>query len=367
MAAKRFSDAELALVRDTRVASTVLFNALSMAGGARWDLAEYDGAEEQFHERLAVASRDAAPDDMDVARAQGNMGLILQAKSHFADAQAMYEQILATYQKVLGPDHPSTLAMRRDLGLSYYHQGLYAQARTMLEQVLAAQRAKLGNEHPALAGTEINLGLVLTDSGDLPGADRVLSEALGIFEKKYGRDYEGATIALGDIAGVHMLRGELDRAAAELTEVMGRENKPSAIDPDGFVTFYRIGEVKRRLAQTTGAVELEREALAGAQKVRGESSRYTAMVHHMLALSLRDSGDGAGAERELRAALASYAGHIPQAEHPLLRPCDTTSPCCCSRERPIEPKACACSRKQLPCTRNFSAWTSRAHKPRALR
>ncbi|MEO5561018.1 MAG: serine/threonine-protein kinase [Dokdonella sp.] len=317
VAAKRFSDAELALVRDARVAPAVLFNALSMAGSAHWGLSDYDGAEAQFREALAVASHDAAPDDMNVARAQANMGLILQAKSRFAQAQAMYEAVLATYQKVLGPDHPSTLAMHRDLGLSYYHQGLYAQARTTLEQVLAAQRVKFGNEHPALAGTEINLGLVLTDSGDLPAADRVLGEALGIFEKKYGRDYQGATIALGDIAVVHMLRGDLDRAAAELSEVMQRQNKPDAIDPDGFATFYRLGEVKRRLAQAAAAVELERKALIGAQKVRGESSRYTAMAHHLLALSLRDAGDEAGAEHELRAALASYASYIPQAEHPL--------------------------------------------------
>ncbi|MEO5624991.1 MAG: tetratricopeptide repeat protein, partial [Dokdonella sp.] len=315
--AKRFSDAELALVRDTEVSSTVLFNALLTAGGARWGLSDYDGAQAEFLESLEIALRDAAPDDMDVARARANMGLILQATSHFAQAQTMYEQILATYQKVLGPDHPSTMAVRRDLGLSYYHQGLYAKARTMLEQVLAAQRIKFGNEHPALAGTEINLGLVLTDSGELPEADRILGDALDIFEKKYGREHQGATIALGNIAVVHMLRGDLDRAAAELSEVMQRENKPGAIDPDGFVTLYRLGEVKRRQAKAAAAMELERKALIGAQRVRGESSRYTAMAHHLLALSLRDSGDGAGAERELRAALASYASYIPQAEHPL--------------------------------------------------
>ncbi|MEO7325063.1 MAG: serine/threonine-protein kinase, partial [Dokdonella sp.] len=317
-AAKRFSDAELALLRDAEGASTgFFFNALSTAGAARWGLSDYDGAAALFREGLAVASRDAAPDDMNVAHAQTNMGLILQAKSRFREAQSMYEAALATEQKVLGPDHPSTMAIRRDLGLSYYHQGLYAQARTTLEQVLAGQRAKFGNEHPALAGTEINLGLVLTDSGDLTEADRILNEALGIFEKKYGRAYQGATIALSNIAVVHMLRGELDRAAAELSEVMQRENKPGAIDPDGFSTFYRLGEVKRRQGQAAAAVELERKALVGAQKVRGESNRYTAMAHHLLALSLRDSGDGAGAERELRAALASYAGYVPQAEHPL--------------------------------------------------
>jgi hypothetical protein len=57
--------------------------------------------------------------------------------------------------------------------------------------------------------------------------------------------------------------------------------------------------------------------LATAQKERGENSRYTALNHHLTELALRDSGDTTGAERELRAALASFAGYLPGARHPL--------------------------------------------------
>ena len=41
------------------------------------------------------------------------------------------------------------------------------------------------------------------------------------------------------------------------------------------------------------------------------------MVHDGLGLALRDGGDVDGAIAELRAALASYAGYLPNAEHPL--------------------------------------------------
>jgi serine/threonine protein kinase/tetratricopeptide (TPR) repeat protein len=316
-AAKRYSDAELALVRQTGVAPRVLYDALASAGGARWGLADFGGAEAYFRDALAVASGDAAGDELAVSRAQTNLAMTMQATSRYVEAMPLTQQAAATEERILGLDHPTTLTTRRDLGLAYYHLGLYAQARTTLEQVLAAQRAKLGNENPALAGTEINLGLVLIDSGDLAQALSILGEALNIFEKKNGREYAGTRIALGNIAVAHMLSGDLDRAEAELDEVRAQENKPDFTDPEGYITLYRLGEVKRRRGDAAAAVALETKAVDDARKHRGENNRYTAMAHHLLGLALRDVGDARGAERELRAALASYAGYIPGAEHPL--------------------------------------------------
>ncbi|WP_165371461.1 serine/threonine-protein kinase [Pseudolysobacter antarcticus] len=316
-ALKRYADAVLALVRNAEVDPRLLYDALLDAGAASWGLSKPEEAESYFREALAVASRDAGPDDLDVANARANLGMALQGQSRFAEARQMKQQALTTDEKMLGPDHPVTLSVRRDLGLAYFHLGLYPQARAALEQTLAAQRRKLGDEHPTLAGTEINLGLVLIDSGDLVEADRILTEALDIFQKKYGRDYQGTQIVLGNLGLMHMLQGNLERAENELAEVMDKENKPGLAAHDGFITFYRLGEVKRRRGDTKAAIELESDALAAAQKIHGENSRYTAMAHHLLALALRDQGDTAGAERELHAALASYAGYIPQAEHPL--------------------------------------------------
>jgi eukaryotic-like serine/threonine-protein kinase len=316
-AVKRYADAELALIRHADVEPGWLYRALLNAGAGSWGLSKSEEAEAYFREALAVASHNAGPDDLDVANARSNLGTALQAESRYAEAAQMRQQALATEEKILGPDHPLTLAVRRDLGLSYFHLGFYSQARAALEQTLAAQRRKLGKENPALAGTEINLGLVLIESGDLTEADRVLTDALNIFQQKFGRDYEGARIALGNLGVTHMLQGDLERAEKELTEVSDQENKPGVEGHDSFASLYRLGDVKRQRGDVAIAIELQRSALAASQQAHGESSRYTATAHHLLALSLRDHGDAAGAERELRAALASYAGYIPQAEHPL--------------------------------------------------
>ena len=363
-AVKRYSDAELALARRADVDTSFLHRALLIAGSASWGLSNPEDAESYFREALAVASRDAGPDDLDVASARSNIGMVLQRKSRYAEARQMKQQALATDEKVLGPDHPLTMSARRDLGLSYFHLGLYPQARAALEQTLAAQRRKLGNEHPAVAGTEINLGLVLIDSGDLVEADRILTEALNIFQKKFGRDYQGTRIVLGNLGVTHMLQGDLERAEKELTEVRDQESKLGLAAQDSFITLYRLGDVKRQRGDVATAIELQRAALAAAQKAHGESSRYTAMAHHLLALSLRDQGDTAAAERELRAALASYAGYIPQAEHPLAATTRYELGLLLIQRDADRAEGIRLLTEAQACARNFSAWTSHARNRR---
>ncbi|HEX3124823.1 MAG TPA: serine/threonine-protein kinase [Rhodanobacteraceae bacterium] len=316
-AAKRFSDAELAVVRSAPVEPVVLYEALQTAGGASWGLETWKEAEGLYREALAVAEQQPHPDELSIATAQTNLAMSLQSQSRFSEAVSLQQQALAVEEKALGPNHPMTMALRRDMALAQQRIGHYGQARALFEQVLAAQRAKLGNDHPAIAGTEINLGALLIESGDADAAEKMLTESVAIFEKKYGRDFDGTRIALGNLAAAHTAQRKFDQAAAELAEVSAQETKRGQIDKDRVVTIGRLGEVARLRGDTQAAIELQRRAVGGAHEKYGENDRYTARAHNLLALALRDSGDDAGAVKEFRAALASYAAYIPQAAHPL--------------------------------------------------
>ena len=314
---KAYSDEELAIARkNSDDDPTVLFHALMTQGAAFWGLSQLSAAEATWRDALSVASGDAGPDSLDAAMARQNVAIALQTQSRFADAIQLEEQALATDKKILGPNHSLTLTLQQDLAEANFRMGNYAQARTLMEQTIAAQRATLGADHPAIAGAEINLGNVLLDSGDADAAERVLAESFTIFEKKYGRDYQGARLALGDLAAAHIAQGKLDQAQAELLDVLDREKKAGTPEMGDFIDHYRLGDVKRLQHDLKSAIELQQAALAASQKEHGENSRYTASAHLYLAASLRDSGDAAGAEREYRAALASYNGYLPNGEHP---------------------------------------------------
>ena len=291
-----------------------MVRALMTAGAASWGQARMDEAEALYRQALAIALRDGEPDSISVAKARSNIGLVLQRKSRYREASEIEKQALASEEKVLGSDHPWTLDLKRDLALANYHLGYYAQSRSAMEEVIAAQRRKLGDAHPAIAGTEINLGLLLVDSGDADAAERVLGESIAIFEKKYGRDYQGVRLALGNLAAAHIAQGKLERAQAELIEVLEREKKAGTPELGDFIDTYRLGDVKRLQGDFKSALELQHAALAASQKEHGENDRVTANAHLYLARSLRDSGDAESAEREFRAALTAY----PTAEPPFL-------------------------------------------------
>jgi tetratricopeptide (TPR) repeat protein len=314
---KRFSDDELAIARQISDDDPmVLFRALMTQGAAYWGLTQAGTAEKMWREALSVALRAAEPDSLEVANARQNIAIALQTQSRFEEAIQLEQQALETDRKVLGPNHLLTLAVQQDLAEANFRAGRYALARKLMEQTVDAQRVNLGADHPAVAGTEINLGNVLLDSDDFDDAERVLTESVAIFEKKYGRDYQGVRLALGDLAAAHIAQGKLDQAQSELLEVLEREKKAGTPEMGDFIDHYRLGDVKRLQGDFKSAIELQQAALAASQKDHGENSRYTASAHQYLAASLRDSGDEAGAVREYKATLASYAGYLPNGEHP---------------------------------------------------
>ncbi|MGA9422553.1 MAG: tetratricopeptide repeat protein [Rhodanobacteraceae bacterium] len=312
VAAERYAVADLALTKRSNLDAETRYQAATLAGGASWGLDRLDEAETHYRDALDMALH--ATDDLDVARARSNIAMVLQTRSRYIEAENQTRQALVIYRRVLGADHADTLGNQRALALAEFHLGHYVEARKLLEEVLAAQRKALGDRHPAIAGTLINLGLVLADSGDLDAAERSFSEARQIWETKYGHDYAGTLMAIGNLGYLHGLRGDLPAAERELAEVRAADMKR---DTEDVVDDYRLGEIRRLRGDPAGAARLDRKALETARKLYGENTRFAAVAHHCLGLALRDSGDAMGAERELRASLASFAGYIAHAEHPL--------------------------------------------------
>ncbi len=312
-AAKRYGEAAVALCGKFSVGDYALADSLWSLGNAEWGLRSLDRAEADFREALRLMVLTQGGDSPRVGLLHGNLAMVMRGQSRYAQALDETEQGLAIDEKALGPGHPKVLGEQGSLALTQYHLGRYRQARELLEHVAAAQRAQSGADNPAQAGTLINLGLVLIEVPDLDAAEKAFAESLRIWEKNYGREYPGAQSALGGLGSVHALQGRLDRAEAELTEVRANDDKHGAKDDASI--YYWLGEVQRARKDAAGAVLLDREALRRALAIGGEKNRYTALAHYYLGLALRDSGDIAGAESELRAALASFR-YIPNAWHP---------------------------------------------------
>jgi serine/threonine protein kinase len=312
--AKRYSAAAMVIAQRSRLEDALMADTLKQAGNAAWGVKSLDQARELYGESLAVSLHAQGPDSPMVASLHENLAHVFSAQARYGPAVQEMQQALAISTKILGAQHPSVLTQQGYLGLYNFDLGDYRTARTLLESVVAQQRAQAGAQSPVVALALGNLGVVLAESTDLDAAENAFAEALRIDETTNGRESEAAQIALGNLAYVHRLKGELDRAQTELLEVKRNEEKRS-IDDDPEL-YYQLGEVQRLRGNAAEAVELDRKALQFAQMDPGESSDSAALAHDYLGLALRDAGDTASAERELRASLASFAGYVPNAEHP---------------------------------------------------
>ncbi len=313
--AKRDADAAVALARAAPVDDRLLTHALLLAGDAEWGLHALDAAEAHFREGLALAERTEGADGMTVASMHRNLGIIAASRSHFADALAEVRISLDIHSRVLGAEHPLTLDDMAEVAQYQQHLGHFREASELLQKTDAVQQRTLGAQSPARGGTLVNLGVALIGNDDLPGAERAFEAAIAVWQPKFGRDFPGVQFAVGNLGHVHRLQGRLDEAETELAEVQrGFEAHGVKDDPE---LFYQLGELERLRGHADAAVKLNRQALDAATAKEGESSESTALAHGYLALALRDSGDRAGAERELRASLAFFKSAFPETGHPL--------------------------------------------------
>jgi tetratricopeptide (TPR) repeat protein len=250
-----------------------------------------------------------------VASLHINLGWVLAERSRYAEDLLETQQALDIESRVLGAEHPRTLIIQMQTGTILFHLGRYADARELQERVLASQRKVLGADSPYVAGTLAQLGLTLTEQRDLDAAAQALTEGMAISEKKFGPSWGGIDVARGHLGYVHLLQGKLDLAAEELSATEAADQKREK--KDSTINCYRLGELARLRGYNAQARQWNERALAAALASHGEKSEQAGLAHHYLALALRDSGDTAAAEKQWRAALASFGAYIPNAEHPL--------------------------------------------------
>jgi len=314
---KHFADEELALARAQHGQDPTLeYRALMSLGQANWATSQFDQAEASYRRALEISERAAEPDELESAEARYNLAGILKIKLRHAEAQQLQEQALAADERIFGPDSRRALMVRRDLAMSHYYLGDYAGARKMFEQTLAAYRKSDPDNDGAIDAMRINLAILLTESGDPDAAEPILRELVSHIQKTLG-DKILVKLAIAGMVDVHSAQGKLDQAQRELAEIFDPAQAGAGHAAGEILNRCRLGEIRRLRGDTKAAIELQRDAVEASAKGRGEANPVTAAAHQYLGLSLRDSGDRDGAAREFRAALASYAGYLPNAQHPL--------------------------------------------------
>jgi serine/threonine-protein kinase len=312
---KRDAVEAVALARQLMTDDDTLSMALRVAGNIDWAMHSIDDAEAEYREAKQLTERKHGAGTSKEAAVRGNLAMVMAARSKYPEALAEVERAVDIYTRLAGPDSPLATHVKINQGAYLFHLGRYRDAQALLAEVASKQRSQFGTDSTVVAGTLINLGLANTEVPDLDAAEQAFTEAANVFEKKYSHEHPGARAARTDLAYVHLLKGQLDRADREFAQIDALDIQQH--ENNDVPALYWWGETSRRRGDLPSALTLERRALTASQTTFGEISRYTAVAHYYLALTLRDGGDAPGSITELRASLAAFAGYIPNADHPL--------------------------------------------------
>ena len=265
---------------------------------------EYERAEAELREALALQMSVSEPSPLDIARIRHSLGNVLARRGKYEAALAESQAVLEIRREVQGPDHPATASIGANVGMNLIRLGRYDDADTELRAALAAQRDALAPNHPQIARTRNALGNLAISRGDPEQAEHHHAKALAARLATFSPSHTDVIESRVNLAATMLSRQEYLRAETEYRAVL--EVLPEALGPD----HHRVGDARRALGLTLAnqgkleAAEAEyRQALPILVQALGPTHPNIAWTHSYLGQTLHAQQRLEEAAAELRVAL----------------------------------------------------------------
>ena len=174
---------------------------------AMGDLSQAEGG---CRRAIALAEARLPPDDLLLATALNDLGVVHKFQGRYAEAEPLYRRALAIAQ---GAGHDGdTATLLHNLGGLAHARGDFETGEPLARRAVELRTALLGPDHPDTAADRAAWGGLLEGLGRATDAERAYTEALAVFETRLGPRSLEAAAALTALAGVQSARGALDEA-----------------------------------------------------------------------------------------------------------------------------------------------------------
>ena len=327
----------------------------STLGTTYQSLSQYDQAEEQFREVVALYEQRPGPRRLELAEGMDKLAAVLSAKAEYKEAEKFYRDALAIRREVLGNEHPQlttslnelatffhnsgnmkaaepvvqeALRLHREIidsgqaliqvdlsGLAGYLfiQGNYDEAMVLYRDTLDMRRKLLGHDHPLVAEDLIGLAGLLDWRGEKAQAVRYLREALQLQRRHLGERHVEVADTMCTLAATLRTLGEAEAAEKLLREslAMRRELLGDVHEAvaEGLMHLTRLLKLR---GMTEEVVLMYREALAISIELFGEDHPNVAYVNSEFGRSLYYAGQYDEAEKLLRRSVAHHRKSLPE-------------------------------------------------------
>ncbi|MBL8419186.1 MAG: tetratricopeptide repeat protein [Dechloromonas sp.] len=265
----------------------------------------YAEAEPLMRRALAIDEASFGTDHPRVATDLNNLALLLQATNRLAEAEPLLRRALAIDKASFGADHPSIAIRLNNLAVLLKATNRLAEAEPLMRRALAIDEASFGADHPDVARDLNNLAALLQATNRLAEAEPLLRRALAIDEASFGADHPRVTTDLNNLAAWLQATNRLAEAEPLMRRAMVIDGASLGADHPRVAT--EINNLAQLLQATNRLAEAEplmRRVLTIDEASFGPDHPDVARDLNNLAQLLKATNRLAEAEPLLRRALA---------------------------------------------------------------
>jgi eukaryotic-like serine/threonine-protein kinase len=229
-----------------------------------------------------------------MARTYTHLGL-------YARGHELAKRSLDARLSLFGPDDPKTLESMNQLGSILEAEGHDAEAEKLDRQALVGERRILGSEDPLTLDTMDNLSVILENKGHFDEAEKLEREVVAADIRRLGPQSDQTLRSMSHLAGALFNQARYAYAEQEYRQLL--DVARHALGPDHPQTLTAMSDLALDIEQQGRLAEAEqafREVLATEQRVLGPEHQFTANAMDNLAILLATEGRLADAAKLFR-------------------------------------------------------------------
>jgi tetratricopeptide (TPR) repeat protein len=270
--------------------------------------ARYNDAEPLFRRALALDEKHHGHSHQEVAIDLVNLAGLLLATNRPSEAEPLYRRALVIFEKCYRHNHPYVAKVVNNLAELLRATNRLSEAEPLYRRALAIFEKCYGYDHPEVARGLNNLAQLLQATNRLSQAEPLYRRALAIDEKSYGPDHPDVAISLNNLAGLLWATNRLSEAEPMLRRAHAIDEKSHGADhPRVAIRLSNLAGLLQATNRLGEAEPLYRRALAINEKSYGTDHPNVAIDLNFLALLLRATNRLSEAEPMYRRGLVTLA------------------------------------------------------------
>lgn len=240
---------------------------------------KYIEAKQAIERAIEINKNEFGMENQTVVLNLTQLARIIDAQSHYDEAEKINQQVLLIEEKIFEANHPHTANTLNYIATNYNHKEDYPKAIEYHQRALAMREKIYGENHPIVAVSFINLGVVYNSLGDKLKAIEFYQRALIIQEKTVGEENFNTAVVLNNIGEIYNDLEENQKAesfllrAVAILEKIFQPDNPRVFDVLENLALCYVGMRKVEKAES-----LYLRILAAREKTYGANHPSTAQV-----------------------------------------------------------------------------------------